>query len=116
MDRDVYREPLVSRYTSRAMQELFSENTKFRTWRRCWIALAEAQRELGLVDLVSEQALAEMRAHSDDINYDLAEKLEQELRHDVMAHVRAYGAQCPAAAGIIHHGAVGGVQHRPHPA
>ena len=105
MDRDVYREPLVSRYTSRAMQELYSENTKFRTWRRCWIALAEAQAELGLTDLVSEQALAEMRAHADDINYDLAEKLERELRHDVMAHVRAYGAQCPAAAGIIHLGA-----------
>ena len=105
MDRDVYREPLVSRYTSRAMQELFSENTKFRTWRRCWIALAEAQRELGLTDLVSEAALAEMRARADDINYDLAERLERELRHDVMAHVRAYGAQCPAAAGIIHLGA-----------
>ena len=105
MDRDVYREPLVSRYTSRAMQELFSENTKFRTWRRCWIALAEAQRELGLTDIVSEKALAEMRAHADDINYDLAEKLERELRHDVMAHVKAYGAQCPAAAGIIHLGA-----------
>jgi adenylosuccinate lyase len=105
MDRDVYREPLVSRYTSRAMQELYSENTKFRTWRRCWIALAEAQAELGLTDLVSEQALAEMRAHADDINYDLAEKLERELRHDVMAHVKAYGAQCPTAAGIIHLGA-----------
>jgi adenylosuccinate lyase len=105
MDRDVYREPLVSRYTSRAMQELFSENTKFRTWRRCWIALAEAQRELGLTALVSEQALTEMRAHADDINYEVAEKLERELRHDVMAHVKAYGAQCPAAAGIIHLGA-----------
>jgi adenylosuccinate lyase len=105
MDRDVYREPLVSRYTSREMQELFSESTRFRLWRRCWVALAEAQRELGLTDLVSEQALAEMRAHADDINYDLAERLERELRHDVMAHVKAYGAQCPAAAGIIHLGA-----------
>ncbi|MCK9462575.1 MAG: adenylosuccinate lyase [Proteobacteria bacterium] len=105
MDRDVYREPLVSRYTSRAMQELFSEDTKFRTWRRCWIALAEAQRELGLTGIVSEEALAEMRAHADDIDYELAEKLERELRHDVMAHVKAYGALCPAAAGIIHLGA-----------
>ena len=105
MDRDLYAEPLVSRYTSRAMQELFSEDTKFRTWRRCWIALAEAERELGLGDIVTERALEEMRAHADDINYELAERLERELRHDVMAHVKAYGAQCPAAAGIIHLGA-----------
>jgi adenylosuccinate lyase len=105
MSREVYREPLVSRYTSRAMQELFSEDTKFRTWRRCWIALAEAQRELGLTDLVSAEAIEQMRAAAEDIDYELAEKKERELRHDVMAHVHAFAAQCPAAAGIIHLGA-----------
>jgi adenylosuccinate lyase len=105
MSREVYREPLVSRYTSRAMQELFSEDTKFRTWRRCWIALAEAQRELGLTDLVSAEAIEQMKANEGDINYDVAEAKERELRHDVMAHVHAFGVQCPAAAGIIHLGA-----------
>ncbi|MBW2276301.1 MAG: adenylosuccinate lyase [Deltaproteobacteria bacterium] len=105
MSREVYREPLVSRYTSRAMQELFSEDTKFRTWRRCWIALAEAQRELGLTDLVSAEAIEQLRAAVDDIDYEVAEKKERELRHDVMAHVHAFAAQCPAAAGIIHLGA-----------
>jgi len=105
MSREVYREPLVSRYTSRAMQELWSEDTKFRTWRRCWIALAEAQRELGLTHLVSAEAIEQMRAAADDIDYDLAERKERELRHDVMAHVHAFAAQCPAAAGIIHLGA-----------
>lgn len=105
MSRDFYREPLVSRYTSKEMQALFSENTKFRTWRKCWIALAESQRALGLGEMVTEAALAEMKAKADDINYDVAEKLEQKLRHDVMAHVHAYGEQCPKAAGIIHLGA-----------
>ncbi len=105
MSREVYREPLVSRYTSTAMQELFSERTKFATWRRCWIALAEAQAELGLDHIVTSEAIQEMRAHADDINFDRAEALERELRHDVMAHVRAFGEQCPAAAGIIHLGA-----------
>jgi adenylosuccinate lyase len=105
MSREVYREPLVSRYTSRAMQQLFGEDTKFCTWRRCWIALAEAQRELGLTDLVSAEAIEQMRAHASDINYDVAEAKERELRHDVMAHVHAFAEQCPAAAGIIHLGA-----------
>jgi len=105
MTRDIYRDPLVSRYTSRTMQALFSEDTRFRTWRRCWIALAEAQRELGLTDAISAEALEQMRAFADDIDYALAEAKERELRHDVMAHVHAYGAQCPAAAGIIHLGA-----------
>ncbi|MFO8073237.1 MAG: adenylosuccinate lyase [Polyangia bacterium] len=105
MSRDVYRDPLVSRYTSRAMQELWSERTRIRTWRRCWIALAEAQRELGLGDLVGEEALGQLRAEADNIDFDRADRLEHELRHDVMAHVRAYGEQCPAAAGIIHLGA-----------
>jgi adenylosuccinate lyase len=105
MSRDVYREPLVSRYTSRAMQELFSENTKFSTWRRCWVALAEAEQELGLAHLISQEAIDEMKAHLEDINYDVAEQKERELRHDVMAHVHAFGAQCPKAAGVIHLGA-----------
>ncbi len=105
MSRDVYREPLVSRYTSRAMQELFSEKTKFQTWRRCWVALAEAQAELGLDKIVTAEAIAEMKAYVDDIDFDLAEKKERELRHDVMAHVHTFGAQCPKAAGIIHLGA-----------
>lgn len=105
MNRDIYREPLVSRYTSRAMQEVFSEKTKFSIWRRCWIALAEAEAELGLDHLISEQALEEMRTHVDDINFEVAEAREREVRHDVMAHVHAYGVQCPNAAGIIHLGA-----------
>lgn len=105
MNRDIYREPLVSRYTSRAMQEVFSEKTKFSIWRRCWIALAEAEAELGLDHLISEQALEEMRTHIDDINFEVAEAREREVRHDVMAHVHAYGVQCPNAAGIIHLGA-----------
>jgi adenylosuccinate lyase len=105
MSRDRYREPLVSRYTSQAMQALFSEQTKFTTWRRCWIALAEAQAELGLDHIVTEAAIEEMRAHAADINFERAEALERELRHDVMAHVGAYGDQCPTAKGIIHLGA-----------
>ena len=105
MSRDVYSEPLVSRYTSREMQQLFSDQTKFSTWRRCWIALAEAQLELGLTEVITEEAIAQMRAHADDINFDVAEKKERELRHDVMAHIHAFGEQCPKAAGIIHLGA-----------
>ncbi|MCP4680300.1 MAG: adenylosuccinate lyase [Deltaproteobacteria bacterium] len=105
MSRDVYREPLVSRYTSREMQEIFSERTKFTTWRRCWVALAEAQSELGLDNIVTQKAIEEMRAHTDEINFEVAEKKERELRHDVMAHVHAFGEQCPEAAGIIHLGA-----------
>ncbi|MDJ0761512.1 MAG: adenylosuccinate lyase [Myxococcota bacterium] len=105
MQREVYREPLVSRYTSRAMQALFSERTKFTTWRRCWVALAEAQAELGLGSVITETALEEMRSHVADINFDAAEAKERELRHDVMAHIHAFGAQCPNAAGIIHLGA-----------
>ena len=105
MSREVYSEPLVSRYTSRAMQELFSPDTKFRLWRECWIALAEAQRELGLADLIPAEAIEQMKANAREINYDVAEAKERELRHDVMAHVHAFGEQCPAAAGIIHLGA-----------
>ncbi len=105
MDRSIYNEPLVSRYTSRAMQELFSEQTKFSLWRRCWIALAEAQNELGLHDIVTTEMIAELRSHKSDINFEVAAQKEKEIRHDVMAHVFAYGQQCPKAEGIIHLGA-----------
>ena len=104
MTYDIYREPLVSRYTSRAMQELFSERFKFTHWRRCWVALAEAQHELGL-PAVSAEMIAELKNHVDSINYDVALAKEQEIRHDVMAHVYAYGQQCPLAEPIIHLGA-----------
>ncbi len=104
MSRDIYQEPLVSRYTSREMQELFSERFKFTTWRRCWIALAESQLELGL-KLVTPEMVNELKAHKDDIDFELAAKKEKEIRHDVMAHVFAYGQQCPKAEAIIHLGA-----------
>lgn len=104
MNRDVYQEPLVSRYTSVAMQELFSERFKFSHWRRCWVALAEAQYELGL-DLVTREMVDELKSHVDDIDFDVAAAKEKEIRHDVMAHVYAYGLQCPKAEAIIHLGA-----------
>jgi adenylosuccinate lyase len=102
-DRERYANPLVERYASEAMLGIFSEAAKFRKWRRCWVALAEAQAELGL-DISAEQ-LAELRAHQDDVNYEVMEAREREIRHDVMAGVLAYGEQCPAARGIIHLGA-----------
>ncbi|MEW6593945.1 MAG: adenylosuccinate lyase [Thermodesulfobacteriota bacterium] len=105
MNRDIYQEPLVSRYTSPAMQALFSERTKFETWRRCWIALAEAQHELGLSDIVTRPMIEELKAHATDINFEVASQKEKEIRHDVMAHVFAYGQQCPTAEPIIHLGA-----------
>lgn len=105
MNREIYQEPLVSRYTSRAMQELFSEKTRFTTWRRCWLALAEAQYELGLTDIIKPEMLDQMRANVDNIDYDLAAAKEKEIRHDVMAHVYEYGTKCPLAEGIIHLGA-----------
>ncbi len=104
MNRDIYQEPLVSRYTSRAMQELFSERFKFTQWRRCWVALAEAQHELGLKAVTAEM-VDELKANIDNINYDVAAAKEREIRHDVMAHVFAYGQQCPLAEPIIHLGA-----------
>ena len=103
-NRDVYQEPLVSRYTSPEMQRLFSERYKFTNWRRCWIALAEAQYEMGL-KAVSSEMIAELKAHANDINFEVAEAKEKEIRHDVMAHVFAYGQQCPLAEPIIHLGA-----------
>ena len=104
MNRDIYQEPLVSRYTSRAMQELFSERFKFTHWRRCWVALAEAQHELGLKAVTAEM-VAELKANIDNVNYEVAAAKEREIRHDVMAHVFAYGQQCPQAEPIIHLGA-----------
>lgn len=105
MSREIYQEPLVSRYTSLEIQQLFSEKTKFTTWRKCWLALAEAQFELGLTDLVTEEMLNEMRTNVANIDFDLAAQKEKEIRHDVMAHVYEFGLKCPKAAGIIHLGA-----------
>ncbi len=104
MNHDIYQEPLVSRYTSREMQELFSERFKFTHWRRCWVALAEAQHELGLASVTAEM-VAELKANVENINYEVASAKEREIRHDVMAHVFAYGQQCPLAEPIIHLGA-----------
>lgn len=105
MNRDVYQEPLVSRYTSREMQETFSERTKIETWRQCWVALAEAQNELGLSDLVTQAMVDELKANVHNIDFELADQKEKEIRHDVMAHVFAYGVKCPTAEPIIHLGA-----------
>ena len=102
-NRDGYLSPLSTRYASRQMQYVFSENFKFTTWRRLWIALAKAEKEMGL-DITDEQ-IAEMEKFKDDINYDVAVEREKEVRHDVMSHVYAYGKQCPTAAPIIHLGA-----------
>ena len=100
---DRYISPFSTRYASREMQYLFSDNNKFRTWRRLWIALAKAERRLGLN--VTQEQIAQLEAHAEDINYDVAEAREKLVRHDVMSHVYAYGLQCPKAAGIIHLGA-----------
>ncbi len=100
---DIYQSPLAQRYASKEMQQLFSNDKKFRTWRRLWIALAQSEQELGL-DITDEQ-INELIAHKDDINYEVAKQREKEVRHDVMSHVYAYGCQCPKAKGIIHLGA-----------
>ena len=102
-NRDGYVSPLSTRYASREMQYLFSDNNKFRTWRRLWIALARAERQLGLP--ITQEQIDQLEAHRDDINYDVAEAREKQVRHDVMSHVYAYGQQCPDAEGIIHLGA-----------
>ena len=86
MDREIYQEPLVSRYTSREMQELFSERTRIRTWRRCWIALAEAQNELGLDEIVTRDMIDELKEHADDIDFDLAAAKEKEVIQDVLIY------------------------------
>lgn len=101
--KDTYESPLNSRYASKQMQYLFSPDFKFRTWRTLWIALAESEKELGL-DITDEQ-IEELKKYRDDINYDVAQQEEKIVRHDVMAHVHAYGKQCPKAKGIIHLGA-----------
>ena len=102
-ERKRYVSPLSGRYAGEDMQYLFSSEYKFRTWRRLWIALAESEKELGLG--ISEEQIAELRTHADDINYADAEAREKEIRHDVMSHVYAYGLQCPLAKPIIHLGA-----------
>lgn len=103
MPHDHYISPFSTRYASKKMQFVFSEDNKFRTWRKLWIALAKAEQKQGL-DITDEQ-IAELEAHKDDINYEDAQRRERECRHDVMSHVYAYGLQCPKAAGIIHLGA-----------
>ena len=103
MEKNQYISPLSTRYASEQMQYLFSEDFKFKTWRRLWIALARAEKELGLA--ITEEQIAELEAHKDDINYDVAEAREREVRHDVMSHIYAYGKQCPTAEAIIHLGA-----------
>src|SRR3954453_22795931 len=100
---EIYENPLISRYASREMAIRWGDQRKFSTWRRLWVALAEAEAELGLP--ISQQQIAELKAHRDDINFDAAQQYERKLRHDVMAHVHAYGAKCPAARPIIHLGA-----------
>ena len=103
MSTDRYTSPLSERYASKEMQYIFSPEMKFRTWRRLWIALAETEKELGL-DITQEQ-IDELKAHKDDINFEVAKEREKLVRHDVMSHVYAYGVQCPKAKGIIHLGA-----------
>lgn len=100
---DKYVSPLSQRYASKEMQYIFSPDKKFRTWRRLWIALAETEKELGLN--ITDEQIAELKAHATDINYEVAAEQEKKVRHDVMAHVYAYGVQCPKAKGIIHLGA-----------
>ncbi|MBO5283061.1 MAG: adenylosuccinate lyase [Lachnospiraceae bacterium] len=109
MSTDVYQSPLSERYASKEMQYIFSQDMKFRTWRKLWIALAETEKELGLSQngkpVITQEQIDELKAHADDINYEVARAREKEVRHDVMSHVYAYGQQCPKAAGIIHLGA-----------
>ena len=109
MSTDRYVSPLSERYASKEMQYIFSPDMKFKTWRRLWIALAETEMELGLSQdgrpVISREQIDELKAHADDINYEVALAREKEVRHDVMSHVYAYGQQCPKAAGIIHLGA-----------
>ena len=109
MSTDRYSSPLSERYASKEMQYIFSQDMKFSTWRKLWIALAETEMELGLSEngkpVITQEQIDEMKAHVDDINYDVAKEREKLVRHDVMSHVYAYGQQCPKAAGIIHLGA-----------
>ena len=101
--KDIYESPLSKRYASKEMQRIFSPDMKFTTWRKLWVALAETEKELGLN--ITDEQIAELKAHVNDVNYEVAEAREAETRHDVMSHVYAYGVQCPKAKGIIHLGA-----------
>ena len=103
MSTDRYVSPLSERYASKEMQYIFSQDMKFKTWRKLWIALAETEKELGLP--ITQEQIDELKAHAEDINYDVAKERERLVRHDVMSHVYAYGVQCPKAKGIIHLGA-----------
>ena len=103
MVKDTYESPLSARYASKEMKYIFSPDKKFRTWRKLWIALAESEKELGLP--IKQEQIDELKAHADDINYEVAQEREKIVRHDVMSHVYAYGVQCPNAKGIIHLGA-----------
>ena len=103
MSTDRYVSPLSERYASKELQYIFSPDMKFRTWRKLWIALAETEKELGLN--ITDEQIEELKAHAEDINYDVAKERERLVRHDVMSHVYAYGVQCPKAKGIIHLGA-----------
>ena len=109
MSTDRYTSPLSERYASKEMQYIFSQDMKFTTWRKLWIALAETEMELGLSEngkpVITQEQIDELKAHVNDINYDVAKEREKQVRHDVMSHVYAYGQQCPKAAGIIHLGA-----------
>ncbi|MBQ2405356.1 MAG: adenylosuccinate lyase, partial [Lachnospiraceae bacterium] len=109
MSTDRYTSPLSERYASKEMQYIFSQDMKFKTWRKLWIALAETEMELGLSEngkpVISQEQIDELKAHAEDINYEVAREREKLVRHDVMSHVYAYGQQCPKAAGIIHLGA-----------
>ncbi len=103
MATNTYESPLNSRYASKEMQYIFSPDKKFTTWRKLWVALAESEQELGLN--ITDEQIAQLKEHIDDVNYDVAREREKKVRHDVMSHVYAYGVQCPDAAGIIHLGA-----------
>ena len=103
MRTDIYQSPLCERYASKEMQSIFSNDRKFTTWRKLWIALAESEQELGLP--ISDEQIQEMKSQIYNIDYEKAKQYESELRHDVMAHVHTFGDACPKAAGIIHLGA-----------
>ena len=109
METDRYQSPLSERYASKEMQYIFSQDMKFRTWRKLWITLAETELELGLSKngkpVITQEQVKELKSHAEGINYEVARAREKETRHDVMSHVYAYGVQCPKAAGIIHLGA-----------
>ena len=102
-DYTIYNNPLITRYASKEMQHAFSDEKRFRLWRKLWIALAESEMELGLP--ITQAQIDEMKKYADDINYDVAENYEKEVRHDVMAHVKAFGQQAKSAEPIIHLGA-----------